>query len=113
MKITVLDPDTLTTIKVTSNIYFDIYIKFACNQSYVNLIANKVYNYIMIEIINQDDLQIGYAYYPEENNENNFFKVLHELINWMNDHEHGIIKFDDLFKEDFLPNYLGCEREVY
>lgn len=39
MKITVLDPDTLTALKVTSNIYFDI--NFACGQTYVNLIANK------------------------------------------------------------------------
>lgn len=111
MKITVLDPDTLTALKVTSNIYFDI--KFTCGQPYVNLIANKYRNYIMIDIMDQDDLQIGYVYYPEEDNENNFFKVLHELINWMNDHENGVSKFDDLYNEDFFPNYLGCEREAY
>lgn len=111
MKFTVLDPNNLTMLKITSNIYFDI--KFSCGQPYVNLIANKAYNYIMIEIMDQYDLQIGYVYYPGENNEENFFKVLHELINWMNDHENGVSKFDDLFKEDFFPNYLGCEREVY
>ena len=104
---------TQNILKVTSNIYFDT--KFACGQTYVNLIANKERQYIMIVIMDQDDLHIGYVYYPcaNDNNEDNLFKVLHELINWMNDHENGISKFDDLFKEDFFPNYLGCEREAY
>lgn len=108
MKITVLDPDTLTAFKVTSNIYFDI--KFTCGQTYVTLIADKEYNYISIVVMDQDNLIIGYEYYPGEDN---FFKVLHELINWMNDHENGVSKLDDLFKENFFSNYLGCEREIY
>lgn len=108
MKFNVLTPNML---KVTSNIYFDI--KFACGQTYVNLISNKERNYIMIVIMDQDDLAIGYVYYPEENNEDNFFKVLHELINWMNDHENGISKFDNLLNDDFFPNYLDCERVTY
>lgn len=32
---------TTNILKVTSNIYFDININFACGQTYVNLIANK------------------------------------------------------------------------
>lgn len=104
MKFNVLTPNIL---KVTSNIYFDI--KFACGQTYVNLIANRERNYIMIIVMDQDNLAIGNVYYPGEN----FFKVLHELINWMYDHEYGVSKFDDLLNDNLFPNYLGCERESY
>ena len=62
-----------------------------------------------------DDFDIGYIYTADS--EKQFFDVLHELINWMNDLEHGVAYYyEDLIedlngKKEFFPNYMGCKRE--
>ena len=68
---------------------------------------------IQIVLHDQDDYDIGFVYYPELNQ---FEDVLHELINWMNDLEHGVICHDDFvdtYNTSFFPDYLGCKRKSY
>lgn len=72
---------------------------------------------IKICIHDQDDFDIGYIYTADS--EKQFFNVLHELINWMNDLEHGVAYYyEDLIedlngKKEFFPNYMGCKREPW
>lgn len=97
---------------VTSNIYFDNECCF-CGRPYVSLIAykdkNKFWdaNTIGIGLRDNDDFDIGLIY---KTNADEFENVLHELINWMNDHEQGISIYDDILNIfDFFPD-CGCER---
>ena len=54
-----------------------------------------------------DDFDIGLVY---KTNAGEFENVLHELINWMHDHEQGISIYDDILNIfDFFPD-CGCER---
>lgn len=100
-------------LSVDSNIYFDEKWAF-CGQTWIHLIANRTeatywYEYtIGITLHDQDDWDWGLLYYT---NEDNFFDILHELINWMRDHEQGITRYrdiKDLF--NFFPD-LGCKRK--
>lgn len=102
-------------LNVYCNLKFDDEECF-CGQPYISLTAwkdgNKWYkpNTIIIGIHDQDDYDIGFEYQPKEH----FFNVLHELINWMNDLEHGIIIYDDYIvniEEFFLM--LNCERKLH
>ena len=65
---------------------------------------------IGIVIHDQDDFDIGFVYGAE--NDEQFFKVLHELINWMNDLEHGVYIWDKFVYdiEGSFPD-CGCKRE--
>ena len=67
-------------------------------------------NQIAVAIHDQDDFDIGFVYSAE--NEDQFFEVLHELINWMNDLEHGVCSWDEFVDdtEGFFPD-CGCKRE--
>ena len=100
-------------LRVKSNIYFDNKCCF-CGRPYVLLVAHKDNNHfwdantIGIAIHDDDDFDVGLVYKtsPDE-----FTSVLHELINWMRDHEQGVGIYDDICKPfDFFPDY-GCERE--
>ena len=77
---------------VTSNIYFDNECCF-CGRPYVSLVAHKDRNEFWdantrrICLIDDDDFDIGLIY---KTNADEFENVLHELINWMRDHEQGI-----------------------
>lgn len=64
-------------------------------------------NSITVTIHDQDDYYVSYEYYPEEND---FFTVLHELINWMNDLEHGVCCWESYVRDmdNFFPNI--CKR---
>ena len=88
-----------------------------CKQPWISLIAFKDTfddwwnNYeIGIAIHDYDDYDIGYVYTAE--NEEQFFNVLHELINWINDLEHGIASYWDYIEDvvGFFPD-CGCKKE--
>lgn len=97
-----------------SNIYFD---ESACfsGRTYIYLIAYKdKVNYewnantIGIAIHDNDDFDVGVLYQPDADN---FINTLHELLNWMYDHEHGISNYESVWDAfNFFPN-LGCNRE--
>ena len=88
-----------------------------CGNVYINLIAFKDNSFwgwhaneIAVHIHDYDDLFEGFIYYPRPEQ---FFDVLHELINWMNDLEHGILYFDEVFPDidNFFPKL--CERKRF
>lgn len=94
-----------------SNIYFDE--KVFCIRPYVFLSAFKnpdhgwPPNSIGIAIHDYDDFDMGLIY---KTNEDYFTDVLHELINWMRDHEQGISLYEVLLKPfEFFPE-CNCER---
>lgn len=102
-------------LSVTSHIHFDDNAYF-CGRPYVYLSAHKKGNKfwepyrIGIVICDQDDLDIGLVYKTDEEH---FFDVLHELINWMRDHEEGITSYEEILEPfTFFPD-LGCEREYW
>ncbi len=98
---------------VTSNIYFD-YEECFCGRPYISLSASKEFNSgwgsdntIFIGIEDDDDFDTGLLY---KCNSDNFIDILHELINWMRDHEQGISNYDDIWSIlEFFPD-CGCER---
>lgn len=99
---------------VESNLFTDEDYIF-CGRPYVVLYARKdgdgkwwkPYS-IAIKVGDDDDYDMGLIY---QANEDNFFDVLHELINWMRDHEQGITIYRDIWNlREFFPD-LGCERE--
>lgn len=63
---------------------------------------------IIVRLMDQDDFNLGKVYYPS--NEEEFFDILHELINWMNDLEHGVCEYDKVCDNDFFP-ILDCKME--
>ena len=100
---------------VTSNIYFDDEQCF-CGRPYVSLIAHKEKalcwdaNTIGIAIHDNDDFDIGLIYKTDSEN---FENVLHELINWMRDHEQGRSIYMDIWDTfEFFPD-CGCERNLW
>ena len=102
---------------VQCNLKFD-HEEVFCGQPYISLSAwKKSYfdwqedNAIIIGIHDNDDYDIGFKYLPTEEQ---FFDVLHELINWMHDLENGLIIYDSFITdiEKFFPN-LNCERKEW
>ena len=98
---------------VKSNIYFDNECCF-CGRPYVSLIAykdkNKFWdtNAIGIGLRDDDDFDIGLIY---KTNADEFENVLHELINWMHDHEQGISIYENIWHVyDFFPDCGVKER---
>ena len=97
---------------VRANIYFDNECCF-CGRPYISLTAHKDKdkfwdaNTITIAIHDDDDFDLGLLY---KVNPDDFINVLHELINWMRDHEQGISIYDDILDIfSFFPD-CGCER---
>lgn len=104
-------------LAVDGSIHFDCNFAF-CGNPYIHIIAIKNAccgwkNYqIGIAIHDNDDFDIGYVYTAE--NEEQFFNVLHELINWINDLEHGVCLWEE-FVDDikgFFPE-CGCKKEEW
>lgn len=107
-------------LRVVADIHFDRPDLF-CGRTWMSLIAweekenawgDTEYT-IQIAIHDKDDYDIGFVYYPAPEQ---FTDVLHELINWMNDLEHGVICHDDFvdtYNTSFFPDYLGCKRKSY
>ena len=42
-----------------------------------------------------------------------FFDVLHELVNWMRDHEQGVTYWDDVVSDNLFPEFRNAEREQW
>lgn len=113
--ITRKNPRLVEYIRVDSDIHFDNFGAF-CGKPYMILVAvkdNPIVSWrkysIGIRLRDQDDFDIGYVYYPTEDQ---FFDILHELINWMHDLEMGLCLWDK-FVDDisgFFPK-LDCKRE--
>lgn len=100
-------------LMVTSSIFFDEY-DGICGRPYVFLIAHRdetAYgwpaNSIGIAIHDNDDLDEGLIYHA---NDETFFEVLHELINWMADREKGITYKEKLWDSLKLFPDIGCDR---
>lgn len=98
-------------LTVNGNIHFDCNFAF-CGRPYIFLNAYCGWNdyQIGVGIRDNDDFDIGYIYTAE--NEEQFFEVLHELINWINDLEHGVCIWEE-FVDDikgFFPE-CGCKKE--
>lgn len=100
---------------VTSNVYFDNEYCF-CGRPYISLVAHKDNNgfwdanTIGVAIHDDDDFDIGLVY---KTSPDSFENVLHELINWMRDHEQGTSIYDDILDIfDFFPD-CGCERNKW
>lgn len=99
---------------VWSNIYFDDKECF-CGRPYIMLLAHKeknIYgwdaNTIGIAIHDNNDFDVGLIYKTDSEY---FETVLHELINWMRDHEQGRSIYANIWKPfEFFPD-CGCERE--
>jgi hypothetical protein len=99
---------------VHSSIYFDDEVAF-CRRPYVSLAAHKEKylhwdsNTIGISIHDYDDFDIGIIYKTDDEH---FTDVLHELINWMIDHEKGISSYWEMVDNpyEFFPD-CGCERK--
>lgn len=77
------------TLAVYSSIYFDETWRF-CRMPYVSLYVHRDKmgqldsNTICISVNDYDDFDISLFYLTDEEH---FFDVVHELINWMIDHE--------------------------
>ena len=71
------------------------------------LIKIKISSGMQIQLRDDDDFDIGLIY---KTNADEFENVLHELINWMHDHEQGISIYENIWNVyDFFPD-CGCER---
>lgn len=66
---------------------------------------------IYINICDYDDFGYGYIYRMQ--NEEEFFDVLHELINWMRDHEQGITYWDDIVSGNLFPKFKNTEKVMW
>ena len=66
---------------------------------------------IYIGICDYDYFSYGYVYRMQ--NEEEFFDVLHELINWMRDHEQGITYLDDVISDNLFPEFRNAEMEMW
>lgn len=101
-------------LRVKSSLFLDNY-DGICGKPYVSLIAHKEEtkygwpaNSIGIAIHDNDDLDEGLIYYT---NEETFFDILHELINWMIDHENGVTCKNNIWDAFELFPDVGCERK--
>ena len=102
---------------VNSAIFLDNYVDI-CVRPYITLCAYKdvisewfgPYE-IHINICDYDDFGYGYVY--RAHNEKDFFNVLHELINWMRDHEQGVTYWDDVVSDNLFPEFRNAEREQW
>lgn len=98
-------------LHVQSDIFFDKSKGFTGNP-HIDLLANKYPPYRLypsISICVRDNKRIKYeCVYIMGVNE--FDKVIHELINWMVDHENGITEYRKLENHDLFPDYVGCSR---
>ena len=108
---------TCERLFVQSSIFLDNYVGI-CGRPFITLSAYKdtlskwwgPYE-IYINICDYDDFGYGYVY--EMQNEEEFFNVLHELVNWMRDHEQGVTYWDDVVSGNLFPEFRNAEREQW
>ena len=103
-------------LTVNSDIHFDSNWVF-CGKPYMYLHAvydKPMYGWkpyqIAVCVNDRDDFDIGVVYSPTREQ---FFDVLHEVINWLHDLEMGLCLYGDFVdgvkQGDFFP-VLNCER---
>ena len=101
-------------LAVTSSLFTDEDYIF-CGRPEIRLYARKeqdgiwwpAYS-IAIKVGDEDDYDMGLIY---QTTKETFFDVLHELINWMRDHEQGVTIYKDIWNlNEFFPD-LNCPRE--
>ena len=105
---------TYERLIVQSSIFLDNYIGIF-KRPYITLCAYKdatsewygLYE-IYMHICDYDDF--GYGYFYKMRDEEEFFNVLHELINWMRDHEQGITYWGDIVSGNLFPEFKNAER---
>lgn len=68
---------------------------------------------IYMHVCGYDNFGFGYGYVYRMQNEEEFFNVLHELVNLMKDHEQGIIYWDDVISDNLFPEFKSAERVVW
>lgn len=104
------------TLLVVSSLFTDEDYIF-CGRPEIRLYARKeqdgewwhAYS-IAIKVGDEDDYDMGLIY---QTTEETFFEVLHELINWMRDHEQGITIYENIRDlKNFFPD-LNCPREYW
>ena len=101
---------------VESSVHFDWNGCF-CRKPFMYLIVWKDKYFsekqyvIQVSVLDYDDYSVGCVYYPGQDR---FTGVLHEVINWMNDLEHGVVDYGEYVKDykEFFPD-CECERELY
>ena len=103
-------------LKANSSIFFDVDV--FCGRPYVYLVAFKeknIYGWesysIGIAVRDMDDFDKGIIY---QANKENFETILHELLNWMVDHEKGISYTSTLLDKSFsfFPQ-LDCQTSIW
>lgn len=106
---------TYERLFVQSSIFLDNYTGI-CGRPFITLHAykdaiSKWYGpyEIYIHVCGYDNF--GYAYVYRMQNEEEFFNILHELVNWMKDHEQGIIYWDDVISDNLFPEFKSAKRE--
>ncbi|MDT4370659.1 hypothetical protein RO865_17955 [Blautia faecis] len=111
---------TYERLFVQSSIFLDNYTgicgrPFITLHAYKDAISEEWYGpyEIYINIYDYDDFGFGYGYVYRMQNEEEFFNVLHELVNLMKDHEQGIIYWDDVISDNLFPEFKSAERVVW
>lgn len=99
-------------LTATSGIHLSGYL--LCGRPYVYLSTTKdsrrEANTIYISILDDDDFDIGIVYYA---NSENFTKILHELLNWMYEHERDYTYVNELYNVYEIFPELGCKRKSF
>ena len=107
---------TCERLFIQSSIFLDNYAGI-CGRPFITLAAYKdaILWYgpyeIYVHICDYDDFGYGYVY--EMRNEEEFFDVLHELVNWMRDHEQGVTYWDDLIDDKLFPEFENVDKEPW
>ena len=115
-EVTRRNPNVTEYLHIYSDIHFDKDWAF-CGKPYMTLFATKdkpmwcwkPYR-IAVGIRDNDDYDVGFEYNPTTEEE--FFDVLHEIINWLHDLEMGLVLHDDYVSdiEGFFPTFT-CKKE--
>lgn len=108
---------TYERLFVQSSIFLDNYTGI-CGRPFITLHAykdaiSKWYGpyEIYISICDYDDFEYGVSY--KAHNEEEFFDALHELINWMRDHEQGITYWDDVVSGNLFPEFENVKKVMW
>lgn len=98
-------------LHVQSDIFFDKPKGFIGNP-HIDLLVNKYPPYRLHPFVSmcvRDDKKIRYECIYIMGIKK-FDEVIHELINWMIDHENGITEYERFKNHEIFPDYLGCSR---
>lgn len=117
MKFKRIASKTCEKLFVESAIFLDNYdgicgIPFITLCAYKDAISKWYGPYeICISVCDYDDFDHGYVYRMQ--NKEEFFDVLHELINWMRDHEQGITYWSNIVDGNLFPKFKNVKMEMW